>query len=154
LFSSTVIGTNLKVPTLLSVEPIAASLEPPPVHTTTLTAPTSTASESATFRPGPNQPKSRATGPKVAFPSSHLAELLRLIDGNTKIQTDLVSQLKAHFDNVTSKTAIETKIREVATREGKAKDSRWTVRPEAWAAAGLDGPRGPGGSGVPMVTDV
>lgn len=80
----------------------------------------------------PMQLKPRPAGPKVAFPPSHLPELLRLIDGNTKIRTDLVSQLKAHFDAVTSKAAIEAKIREVAARQGKAKDSQWRVLPEAW----------------------
>ena len=51
-----------------------------------------------------------------------------------------MSQLKAHFDSVTSKAAIEAKIKEVATREGKAKDSQWRVRSGAWVALGLPPP--------------
>lgn len=82
----------------------------------------------------------RAAGPKIAFPSSHLAELYNLIHGNTKIQTDLVSQLRQHFESVSSKAAIEAKIREVAFREGKTKDSKWKVKSEAWVAAGLAPP--------------
>ncbi len=76
--------------------------------------------------------KSRPAGPKVPFPNSHLAELLHLIEGNTKIRNDLISQLKAHFDTVTSKAAIEAKLKEVALRQGKTKDSQWRVKPEAW----------------------
>jgi hypothetical protein len=76
-------------------------------------------------------------GPKSSFPTSHLEELLRLIDGNTKIRTDLISQLRAHFETVSTKGAIEAKVKEVAVRNGKAKDSKWEVKPEAWAAAGV-----------------
>ncbi|KAK4683398.1 hypothetical protein P7C73_g6875, partial [Tremellales sp. Uapishka_1] len=79
-------------------------------------------------------------GPKVSFPAEHLAELLRLIEGNTKMKTDLVSQLRDHFEKVSTKAAIEAKIKEVATRQGKAKDSQWKVRPEAWVAAGVEPP--------------
>ena len=81
--------------------------------------------------------KPRLNGPRVTFPNSHLAELLHLIEGNTKIRTDLVSQLKAHFENVASKAAIEAKIKEVAVRQGKTKDSQWRVLPEAWVSASL-----------------
>jgi hypothetical protein len=58
--------------------------------------------------------------------------LYTLIHGNTKIKPDLISQLRQHFENITSKAAIEAKVKEVAFREGKAKDSQWKVKPEAW----------------------
>jgi chromatin assembly factor 1 subunit A len=85
----------------------------------------------------PSASKSKVAGPKIAFPTSHLPQLLKLIDGNTKIRTDLISELRGHFEAVTSKAAIEAKVKEVAVRHGKAKDSQWKVKPEAWAAAGL-----------------
>lgn len=78
--------------------------------------------------------KSRPAGPKIAFPTTHLNELYTLIHGNSKIQTDLVSQLRQHFESVTSKAAIEAKIKEVAFREGKTKDSKWKVKAEAWVS--------------------
>lgn len=78
--------------------------------------------------------KSRAL-PKIAFPTSHLNELFNLIHGNTKIQTDLVSQLRQHFETVSTKAAIEAKVREVAVREGKTKDSKWKVKDEAWVSS-------------------
>jgi len=87
-----------------------------------------------------NAPGSRSrSAPKIAFPTSQLPELLRKIDGSPKIQSDLVSELRNHFDTVT-KAAIEAKIREVASREGKGKDSRWRVKNEAWTSAGLTPP--------------
>lgn len=87
-----------------------------------------------------NTLKPRAAGPKVAFPDAHLGELLKLIEGNTKIRTDLVSFLRDHFEKVASKGAIEAKLKEVAVREGKSKDSAWRVKPEFWIAAGLPVP--------------
>lgn len=88
----------------------------------------------------------RAAGPKIAFPLSHIKELFQLIHGNNKIQTDLVSQLRQHFETVTSKAAIEAKIREVAVREGKTKDSKWKVKTEAWVS-------GPGVLAIMQRTD-
>lgn len=84
-------------------------------------------------------PKKRVQ-PKVAFPPSHLPELLKIIDGNTKIFTDLTSVLRERFDKITTKAAIEAKIREVAIREGKGKDSPWRVKAEAWSEAGISPP--------------
>lgn len=72
--------------------------------------------------------------PKVLFPDTHLAELLQLVHGNTRIRTDLVSQLKAHFEGVATKAAIEVKLKQVASRQGKSKDSAWQVRPEVWVS--------------------
>jgi len=135
-FSTAIIGSKLGVRCLLSTEalndveadmPLAAVDE----DTATPVAPSVLPNGLAS---APSKP--RPSGPKVAFPPSHMPELLRLIEGNTKIRTDLVSQLKAHFDVVTSKAAIEAKIKEVASRQGKAKDSQWRVRPEAWVSLG------------------
>lgn len=72
--------------------------------------------------------------PKSTFPLAHLPELLRLIEGNDRIQSDLISQLRAHFETVSSKGAIELKIKEVAVREGKSKEKRWRVKAEAWVS--------------------
>ena len=124
-FSSVIIGTNLSVRCLLSTEGVSTSEAALHRHETYL------------ISAQPNDdiltlPRSRPTGPRKPFPTSHLPELLRLIEGNTKIRTDLVSQLKAHFDTVTSKAAIEAKIKEVASRVGRARDSRWKVLPQAW----------------------
>jgi len=129
-YSSTAIGMNLSVKCLLSAQPTTA---PKPAEPASLPASTlvGTNSEDASGS------KSKAAGPKIAFPTSHLPQLLKLIDGNTKIRTDLISELRGHFEAVTSKAAIEAKVKEVAVRHGKAKDSQWKVKPEAWAAAGL-----------------
>ena len=75
--------------------------------------------------------KPKQSGPKVAFPESHLPELLSLIEGNKKMRPDLVSQLREKFEGITSKGAIEAKIKEVAER-GRAKNATWKVFPQAW----------------------
>jgi len=80
-------------------------------------------------------PKSRPSGPKIGFPATHLAELYNLIHGNTNIKPDLISQLRKQFDEtLTSKAAIEAKVKEVAFREGKTKGCQWKVKPEAWVS--------------------
>jgi len=48
----------------------------------------------------------------------------------------MISELKAHFDQVATKAAIKAVINDVAVREGKSKDSKWRVKPEAWASVG------------------
>ena len=127
-FSSTVIGTNLAVRCLLSADPIISRPPVPPFDAQPI--PTSSAPESATE---PKAVSSRST-PKVAFPDTHLADLLQSIEGSTKIRTDLVSQLREKFEGVASKVAIDAKLREVAVRVGKTKDSQWKVHPEAWVS--------------------
>jgi hypothetical protein len=87
-----------------------------------------------------NKIAAKGRNPKVAFPQKHLPEFLRIVDGNTRILSDLISHLKIRFDKVTTKAAIEAKIREVAVREGKSKDSEWKVKPEAWSSAGVPPP--------------
>lgn len=129
-FSDTAVGVHIKVRCLLGTQELAAAPPEPPAKT-----PLGDASATTNIL----QPKSRAA-PKVAFPSSHVAELLRLVDGSPKILSDLISYLKSHFDDITTKAAIDAKIREVATREGKGKDMRWRVTKEAWEAAGLKPP--------------
>lgn len=93
-------------------------------------------SPSSTKPPVVTTPKVKHV-PKSTFPLAHLPELLRLIEGNDRIQSDLVSQLRAHFETVSSKGAIEVKIKEVAVREGKSKEKRWRVKPEAWVSEDL-----------------
>lgn len=90
-----------------------------------------TAADGSTVKPRPS-------GPKIGFPTTHLSELYSLIHGNTKIKPDLVSQLRQQFENITSKAAIEAKVKEVAFREGKTKDSQWKVKPEAWVGRSSD----------------
>ena len=142
-YSSTAIGMNLSVKCLLSAQLVAAPkcAEPAPASAPMTT--TNGIAEDASAA------KLKAAGPKIAFPTSHLPQLLKLIDGNQKIRTDLISELRNVFETVTSKAAIEAKVREVAVRQGKAKDSQWKVRPEAWAAAGL--PQATGTLGMPAV---
>lgn len=78
-------------------------------------------------------PKARPSGPKIGFPPTHLAELYNAIHGNTNIKPDLIAQLRKQFDEtVTSKAAIEAKVKEVAFREGKTKGCQWKIKPEAW----------------------
>jgi chromatin assembly factor 1 subunit A len=82
-----------------------------------------------------NLSKPRPSGPKIGFPATHLAELYNLIHGNTNIKPDLVAQLRRQFDEtITSKAAIEAKVKEVAIREGKTKGCQWKVKPEAWVS--------------------
>jgi hypothetical protein len=77
--------------------------------------------------------KSRPSGPKIGFPPKLIPELFKLIHGNTNIKPDLVAQLRREFDeSITSKAAIEAKVKEVAVREGRTKDSQWKVRQDAW----------------------
>lgn len=123
-YSTTAIGSNYNVRCLLSAEPIAA----PAVPTALTTAPT-TNSEHV-----PTPPAKARPAPKVAFPDDHLPELLRLIEGNTAIRTDLISELRKRFDSIASKAAIEAKVKEVAVREGKKADSPWRVREDAWVS--------------------
>jgi chromatin assembly factor 1 subunit A len=83
--------------------------------------PETTTSTSST-QPALPAAKSRPSGPKIGFPTTHLAELYNLIHGNTNIKPDLISQLRKQFDEtITSKAAIEAKVKEVAFREGKTK---------------------------------
>nr|XP_019050366.1 hypothetical protein I302_00796 [Kwoniella bestiolae CBS 10118]OCF29296.1 hypothetical protein I302_00796 [Kwoniella bestiolae CBS 10118] len=149
-FSTTAIGISLNVRCLLSVEPIAIAPPPPPAPERPMNVPNSSSIDSKPIynssTPPVNgdasattQPKSRSA-PKVGFPEEHLPELYRLIDGSKKIKPDLISLLRERFDNVTTKVAIEAKLREVAVKEGKAKESQWKVKPEAWIAVGITPP--------------
>lgn len=133
-FSDTAVGNQLRVRCLLSAK-AANTPEYAPAKPTSM--PLGDASSSA------NKIAPKARNPKVAFPAKHLPELLRIVDGNTRILTDLISHLKIRFDKATTKAAIEAKIREVAVREGKSKDSAWKVKSEAWYAAGIARPPPP-----------
>ena len=126
-FSTCVIGVTKTVKTMLAAEPVAsekASVPVPDEATNALEKPeTSTVTES------------NKRVPKVAFPATHLPELLHAIEGSTKIRSDLVSELRGKFEGVATKVAIDAKLKEVATRGGKTKDSAWRVLPEAWVGA-------------------
>jgi hypothetical protein len=110
------------IPCLIATQAVIVVAPPPSAPIATDSA---TTESSAVAKPRPS-------GPKIGFPTTHLSELYTLIHGNTKIKPDLISQLRQHFENITSKAAIEAKVKEVAFREGKAKDSQWKVKPEAW----------------------
>jgi chromatin assembly factor 1 subunit A len=127
-FTTTAIGQNISVKTLISTSSTIAPKSVPPQPTVTNSTSTSIPAETSS-----TSVRSRSA-PKVAFPATHLAELFKLIEGNTKIRTDLVSQLKGHFEGVTTKLAIEAKLNEVAVREGKKVDSQWKIKPEAWVS--------------------
>jgi hypothetical protein len=116
----------------MSTEPTNVRADPSPLPALADTSVSSPARPSSSNTPADPMSAPRRALPKVLFPESHLAELLRLVEGNTKIQSDLVSQLKAHFEGVASKAAIEVKLKEVASRQGKKVDSAWKVTPEAW----------------------
>lgn len=124
---------HTKVRCLLSAEEVAppkpAAPKPAPAAATPLGDGSSTANAGA----------KAGRVPKIAFPAAHVAELLNLVDGSSKILSDLISSLKSHFDS-TTKAAIEAKVREVAVRDGKGKDSQWRVKAEAWVAEGLTPP--------------
>lgn len=130
-YSDTAVGMHISVKCLLSTEETVAPKVAPATAATVM--PLGDASSSTNVPAGG---RSRSA-PKVSFPASHLPDLLRLIEGSTKIQSDLVSELRGKFDSVATKAAIEAKVREVAAREGKSKDSQWRVKSEAWAAVGL-----------------
>ncbi|KAK8861567.1 hypothetical protein IAR55_002389 [Kwoniella newhampshirensis] len=138
-FSTTVIGASLDVKCLLSTETMTPAKELPNVSEWKASAIPSEGAQNG-VAPVTAPIRSRANGPKIAFPHNHLAELYRLVEGNTKIRTDLVSQLRDHFEGVASKAAIEAKIKEVAVREGKTKESQWKVRADAWLAVGVTPP--------------
>ncbi|EIW66562.1 hypothetical protein TREMEDRAFT_34970, partial [Tremella mesenterica DSM 1558] len=125
-FSTIAIGPNLNVRCLYSAEHITTPVPALPVKQL---------SNTTTIMMNGAGPSKRFTGPKVAFPAEQLGELYRLVHDNPRIRTDLVSQLKAHFGDTTTKAAIEHKVKEVAVREGKTKDSKWRVRSEAWVSS-------------------
>ena len=143
-FSSAVIGTNLDVKCLLNAEPVAVKTHPEAAPATPSASASATGTTTAASGAVPSvaggeidsNANKNITGKvaKVGFPETHLKELYTLIEGNTRIRSDLVSQLRAHFGTLTSKIAIETKIREVAMREGKLKDSAWRVNDDAWVS--------------------
>jgi chromatin assembly factor 1 subunit A len=96
---------------------------------------TTTTTNTSSTQPALTAAKPRPSGPKIGFPTAHLAELYNLIHGNTNIKPDLISQLRKQFDEtITSKAAIEAKVKEVAFREGKTKGCQWKVKPEAWVS--------------------
>ncbi|WVF65764.1 hypothetical protein IAT40_000498 [Kwoniella sp. CBS 6097] len=150
---TTAIGPCMSVRCLLSTETIAPPKPKPaaePTVTTPISIPNSSSisskpvyassSSSTPIANGDKDAAGKSRLPKIAFPHSHLADLYKAIEGSTKIRTDLVSQLREQFESVTTKAAIEQKIKEVAVRLGKTKDSQWRVKPEAWIEAGLTPP--------------
>lgn len=74
--------------------------------------------------------KTRPVVPKIVFPALYLPQLVKIVQGSTKSRVDLLSELKNEFGTVTSKAAIETKLKEVASRNGVKKDSMWVVKPQ------------------------
>lgn len=135
-YTTTSVGAQLSVKTLMAAEPLNPKSDQASGNDSTVApeAASTTPARATATASTPTDPSTAARrAPKVLFPDSHLAELLQLVEGNTRIQTDIVSQLKAHFEGVASKAAIELKLKEVASRQGKSKESAWRVTPEAWA---------------------
>ncbi|KAK0568463.1 hypothetical protein OC861_001944 [Tilletia horrida] len=97
---------------------------------------------------GKGEKRSRGKG---IFPDELLPEFLRLVDGSSRVKPVLVEELKERFADVAadpsidagvananvSKAAIEKKLNEVATKEGKGKGSKWVVKGEFRARYGL-----------------
>ncbi|KAL9934634.1 hypothetical protein V8E36_006409 [Tilletia maclaganii] len=96
--------------------------------------------------------------PKGVFPNEFLPDLLRLVDGSTRVKPVLLEELKEHFADAAmtaagageggaasggtatvnvSKAAIEKKLNEVAVKDGKGKGSKWVVKGEFRAKYGL-----------------
>jgi hypothetical protein len=138
-FTDISVGNYNGVKCLLSAEEVAAPkiAAVKPTSTTTAAAPPMPLGDASSTA---NSTTKSRSGPKVSFPTEHLPDLLRMIEGSTKIQSDLVSELRGQFEKVATKAAIEAKVREVAVREGKSKDSQWRVKAEAWMSAGLTPP--------------
>ncbi|WWC87861.1 uncharacterized protein L201_002758 [Kwoniella dendrophila CBS 6074] len=147
-FSTIAIGTSLNVKCILSVETITPTPVAPPIPEKIISIPNSS---SISSKPIYNTPVPISNGdatvqsrsrppPKVGFPEEHLGDLYSLIEGSKKIKPDLVSQLRERFENIATKAAIEAKLKEVAVREGKTKDSQWKVKSEAWIAIGSTPP--------------
>lgn len=120
---------------LLTTEQAAAPKPSAPAAATPASMPLGDASSTANT-PGGSRPR---VAQKIAFSDSQISELLDKIDNSPKIQSDLVIELRGLFPTIT-KAAIEAKVREVASREGKGKEARWRVKTEAWKSAGLEPP--------------
>ncbi|KIR70682.1 hypothetical protein I310_05533 [Cryptococcus deuterogattii CA1014] len=129
-YSTAIIGHNLNVRCLLSVEAIVQKEQP---GSTTKLPSVAAAPTSAIV--------ARAEAPRrarSAFPSSHIPELYRLIEGDNRYLKDMITFLREKFDGVATKISIENELKESAVREGRSKESVWRVYREAWIAAGLE----------------
>ncbi|TYJ59222.1 hypothetical protein B9479_000211 [Cryptococcus floricola] len=121
-----VIGPNSNVKCLLSAELIPQ--KPPP---------------SALPKDAPPKPRGVA---KSSFPTELLADLYKMIEGDTRTAKDLVPALREQFGKAATKVAIEAELKESAMKEKKGKDGKkgkekcWRVYKEAWVAAGLTPP--------------
>ncbi|WVQ74587.1 hypothetical protein IAR50_004188 [Cryptococcus sp. DSM 104548] len=113
-----VIGPNSNVKCLLSAELIPQ--KPPPSSAQAEDAP----------------PKPRAVA-KSSFPAALLADLYKIIDGDTRPAKDLVPALREQFGKAATKVAIEGELKESAVKSKKGKEKCWRVYKEAWVAAGL-----------------
>ncbi|WVO13288.1 hypothetical protein L204_100901 [Cryptococcus depauperatus] len=133
-YSTAIIGSNLNVKCLLATEVMSNKTHQRPLEPSTQKTTDHTAS------PQPLSSKSDRRGRKAtSFPPSHLAELFHLVDGDTRYQKELIAFLRAKFDAVTTKAAIEHELKECAMRE-RVREGKWRVYREAYAAAGLEPP--------------
>ncbi|ODN76691.1 hypothetical protein L202_05326 [Cryptococcus amylolentus CBS 6039] len=115
-----VIGPNSNVKCLLSAELIPQ--KPPP---------------SALPKDAPPKPRGVA---KSSFPTELLADLYKIVEGDTRTAKDLVPALREQFGKAATKVAIEAELKESAMKGKKGKDKCWRVYKEAWVAAGLTPP--------------
>lgn len=139
-------GLNSSVKCLLASKPIAPPKEIPTpapapkdvaIKAEFGAATTSTTSNGTTTS---TPAKSRPAAPKIVFPALYLPQLLKIVQGSTKSRGDLLAELKNEFGTVTSKAAIEAKLKEVATRNGVKKDSKWIINPEVLSAEAVPKP--------------
>nr|KIR86925.1 hypothetical protein I308_02614 [Cryptococcus tetragattii IND107] len=129
-YSTAIIGHSLNVRCLLSVEAIVQKEQPG--STTKLSSAAAAPTSAIVARP---EAPRRARG---AFPSSHIPELYRLVEGDNRYLKDMITVLREKFDGVATKISIENELKESAVREGRSKESVWRVYREAWIAAGLE----------------
>lgn len=125
-YSTAIIGHNLNVRCLLSVEAIVQKEQP---GSTIKLSSVAAAPTSAIV--------ARAEAPRrvrSAFPSSHIPELYRLIEGDNRYLKDMITFLREKFDGVATKISIENELKESAVREGRSKESVWRVYREAWVS--------------------
>ncbi|PKI84105.1 hypothetical protein MVES1_002208 [Malassezia vespertilionis] len=99
------------------------------VETTSDEKPAQSSAGTDTTTPTPSS-TSRA---KSSFPDLHLPELLGLIQGSTRPKPALLEDLREHFGPIVkgvSKTAIESRLQECATKESKKPGARWIIKDE------------------------
>lgn len=121
-----VVGLSKKVPCLFETK---ASTAPPPAA---IIVPV--ANPVISGEPQVTKLKARPAVPKMEFPNAYLGEMLQIVDGSLKSQADLSAELRQRFEKITTKSAIEARLKIVA-KKARGKGTKWVVTPEAWVSA-------------------